>query len=109
MCSKSVDRRYYCDLFRTELSNLTNHRQEPVKLAELLDWHRSKSLHWQHFGGARHFPHELQHDPSSLVGRCQRTDEAGCEWLLTYSVMAAAKGRVIERASLAAVVLNATM
>lgn len=69
----------------------------------------SENPYWQHFSGERYFQHELPCDPSSLVRWRQRIGEAGCEWLLTQSIEAAKRGRVIKRASLDTVVLDTTV
>jgi IS5 family transposase len=55
--------------------------------------------YWQHFCGETHFSHRPPIDPSSLTRWRQRIGEEGVEWVLTETIEAAQRGKVVKRQS----------
>lgn len=76
---------------------------------EALIWTWVENPYWQHFCGETYFQHEPPIDPSSMSRWRKRIGEEGVEWLLTVTIEAAKKARVIKAASLAKVVVDTTV
>lgn len=76
---------------------------------EALIWTWVENPYWQHFCGETWFQHEPPIDPSSLSRWRKRIGEEGVEWLLTQTIEAARKARVIKAASLEKVIVDTTV
>ena len=63
---------------------------------EDLVWTWVENPYWQHFCGETYFQHEPPIDPSSMTRWRQRTGEEGVEWLLTETIEAACRGKVVK-------------
>lgn len=76
---------------------------------EALIWTWVENPYWQHFCGETYFQHEPPIDPSSLSRWRQRIGEEGVEWLLTATIEAARKSKVIQAKSLDKVIVDTTV
>lgn len=76
---------------------------------EALIWTWVENPYWQHFCGETYFQHEPPIDPSSLSRWRKRIGEAGVEWLLTQTIEAARKAKVIKAASVEKVIVDTTV
>lgn len=76
---------------------------------EVLVWTGVENPYWQHFCGETYFQHEPPIDPSSLLRWRKRIGEAGMEWLLTQTIEAAKKAKVIKAMSLEKVIVDMTV
>lgn len=65
--------------------------------------------YWQHFCGETHFQHEPPIDPSSLTRWRKRIGEAGVERLLSASIDAARRGKVVKEKSFDKVIVDTTV
>ena len=65
--------------------------------------------YWQHFCGEIHFQHAPPIDPSSLTRWRQRIGEAGVERLLSESIAAARRGKVVKEKSFDKVIVDTTV
>jgi IS5 family transposase len=65
--------------------------------------------YWQHFCGETHFSHHPPIDPSSLTRWRQRIGEEGVEWLLTETIEAAQRGKVVKQQSFDRVIVDSTV
>ena len=65
--------------------------------------------YWQHFCGETYFQHEPPIDPSSLTRWRQRVGEEGVEWLLTETIAAAQRGKVVKRQSFDKIIVDTTV
>lgn len=68
-----------------------------------------ESPYWQWFCGETFFQHEFPCHPTSLVKWRKRLGEAGCERLLSATVEAGLKGKVIKPSSFKRVVVDTTV
>lgn len=68
-----------------------------------------ESPYWQYFCGETFFQHEFPCDPSSLTRWRQRLGEEGCEWLLTATIDAGIKSKLVKPSSLKRVVIDTTV
>ncbi len=68
-----------------------------------------ESPYWQYFCGESFFQYEFPCHPTSLTRWRQRIGEAGCEWLLTATIEAGLKLKVIQPSSLKRVVVDTTV
>lgn len=68
-----------------------------------------ESPYWQYFCGETFFRHEFPCDPSSLTRWRQRLGEEGCEWLLTATIDAGLKSKLVKPSSLKRVVIDTTV
>lgn len=85
------------------LQNLHNLSDEVV----LEQW--LESPYYQYFCGETFFQHDFPCHPTSLVKWRKRLGEEGCEWLLTQTIQAGLKLKVIKPASLKRVVVDTTV
>lgn len=76
---------------------------------EALIWSWVENPYWQHFCGEIHFQHEPPIDPSSLTRWRKRIGEAGVERLLTESIDAARRGKVVKEKSFDNVIVDTTV
>ncbi|GGN27132.1 hypothetical protein GCM10011350_18150 [Marinomonas arctica] len=68
-----------------------------------------ESPYYQYFCGETFFQHAFPCHPTSLVKWRKRLGEEGCEWLLTQTIQAGLKLKVIKPASLKRVVVDTTV
>ena len=68
-----------------------------------------ESPYYQYFCGETFFQHNFPCHPTSLVKWRKRLGEEGCEWLLTQTIQAGLKLKVIKPASLKRVVVDTTV
>ncbi len=68
-----------------------------------------ESPYYQYFCGETFFQHDFPCHPTSLVKWRKRLGEEGCEWLLTQTIQAGLKLKVIKSASLKRVVVDTTV
>ena len=68
-----------------------------------------ESPYYQYFCGETFFQHDFPCHPTSLVKWRKRLGEEGCEWLLTQTIQAGLKLKVIKPASLKRVVVDTTV
>jgi len=68
-----------------------------------------ESPYYQYFCGETFFQHDLPCHPTSLVKWRQRLGEEGCEWLLTETINAGLKLKLIKPSSLKRVVVDTTV
>ena len=73
----------------------------------ILTW--TENPYWQHFCGETHFQHEPPIDPSSLTRWRKRIGEAGVERLLSESIIAARRGKVVKEKSFDKVIVDTTV
>lgn len=76
---------------------------------EALIWNWVENPYWQHFCGETHFQHEPPIDPSSLTRWRKRIGEAGVERLLSESIDAARRGKVVKEKSFDKVIVDTTV
>ena len=76
---------------------------------EALLWTWVENPYWQHFCGEIHFQHEPPIDPSSLTRWRKRLGEAGVERLLSASIDAARRGKVVKEKSFDKVIVDTTV
>ena len=76
---------------------------------EELVWAWVENPYWQHFCGETYFQHEPPIDPSSLTRWRQRIGEEGVEWLLTESIEAARRGKVVKKQSFDRIIVDTTV
>jgi transposase, IS5 family len=76
---------------------------------EALIWSWVENPYWQHFCGEIHFQHEPPIDPSSLTRWRKRIGEAGVERLLSQSIYAARRGKVVKEKSFDKVIVDTTV
>ena len=76
---------------------------------EELVWAWVENPYWQHFCGETYFQHEPPIDPSSLTRWRQRVGEEGVEWLLTETIEAARRGRVVKKQSFDKIIVDTTV
>ncbi len=76
---------------------------------EALIWSWVENPYWQHFCGELYFQHEPPIDPSSLTRWRQRIGEAGVERLLSESIDAARRGKVVKAKSFDQVIVDTTV
>lgn len=65
--------------------------------------------YWQHFCGETYFVHRPPIDPSSLTRWRNRIGEEGVEWLLTETIEAARRGKVVKKQSFEKVIVDTTV
>ncbi len=65
--------------------------------------------YWQHFCGETYFQHEPPIDPSSLTRWRQRVGEEGVEWLLTETIAAAQRGKIVKKQSFDKIIVDTTV
>lgn len=76
---------------------------------EALIWSWVENPYWQHFCGETHFQHEPPIDPSSLTRWRKRIGESGVERLLSESIIAARRGKVVKENSFDKVIVDTTV
>ena len=76
---------------------------------EELVWAWVENPYWQHFCGETYFQHEPPIDPSSLTRWRQRVGEEGVEWLLTETIAAAQRGKVVKKQSFDKIIVDTTV
>jgi IS5 family transposase len=76
---------------------------------EALIWSWVENPYWQHFCGETHFQHEPPIDPSSLTRWRKRIGEAGVERLLSISIDAARRAKVVKEKSFDKVIVDTTV
>jgi transposase, IS5 family len=65
--------------------------------------------YWQHFCGETYFRHEPPIDPSSMTRWRQRIGEEGVEWLLTETIEAARRGKLVKAKSFEKIIIDTTV
>ena len=76
---------------------------------EDLIWTWVENPYWQHFCGETYFQHEPPIDPSSMTRWRQRIGEEGVEWLLTETIEAARRGKVVKSKSFEKIIIDTTV
>jgi IS5 family transposase len=76
---------------------------------EDLLWSWVENPYWQYFCGETYFRHEPPIDPSSLTRWRQRIGEEGVEWLLTETIEAARRGKVVKAKSFDKIIIDTTV
>ena len=76
---------------------------------EELVWAWVENPYWQHFCGETYFQHEPPIDPSSLTRWRQRVGENGVEWLLTETIAAAQRGKIVKKQSFDKIIVDTTV
>ncbi len=76
---------------------------------EALIWAWVENPYWQYFCGETHFQHEPPIDPSSLTRWRKRIGEAGVERLLSATIDAARRGKVVKEKSFDKVIVDTTV
>ena len=76
---------------------------------EALIWTWVENPYWQHFCGETYFQHEPPIDPSSLTRWRKRIGEVGVERLLSESIDAARRGKVVKENSFDKVIVDTTV
>lgn len=76
---------------------------------EALIWNWVENPYWQYFCGETYFQHEPPIDPSSLTRWRKRIGEAGVERLLSESIDAARRGKVVKEKSFDKVIVDTTV
>ena len=76
---------------------------------EELVWAWVENPYWQHFCGETYFQNEPPIDPSSLTRWRQRVGEKGVEWLLTETIEAARRGKVVKKQSFDKIIVDTTV
>ena len=74
-----------------------------------LVWTWVENPYWQHFCGETYFQHEPPIDPSSMTRWRQRVGEEGVEWLLTGTIEAARRGKVVKAKSFEKIIIDTTV
>lgn len=65
--------------------------------------------YWQYFTGEEFFQHRMPIDPTTLGKWRKKIGESGCEWLLTQTLEAAKKLKLLKTSSLEKVVVDTTV
>lgn len=65
--------------------------------------------YWQHFCGEQFFCHDFPCHPTSLTRWRQRIGEAGCEWLLTETIEAGRRAKILKSSSCRKVIVDTTV
>ena len=73
---------------------------------EELVWAWVENPDWQHFYGETYFQHESPIDPSSLTRWRQRVGEEGVEWLLTETIAAVQRGKIVKKQSFDKIIVD---
>ena len=76
---------------------------------EDLIWTWIENPYWQHFCGETYFQHEPPIDPSSMTRWRQRVGEEGVERLLTETIEAARRGKVVKAKSFEKIIIDTTV
>ena len=76
---------------------------------EDLVWTWIENPYWQHFCGETYFQHQAPIDHSSLTRWRQRIGEEGVEWLLTETIEAARRGKVVKAKSFEKIIIDTTV
>ena len=76
---------------------------------EDLIWTWVENPYWQHFCGESYFQHEAPIDPSSMTRWRQRVGEEGVEGLLTETIAAARRGKVVKARSFEKIIVDTTV
>src|SRR5574343_669216 len=76
---------------------------------EELIWSWVENPYWQHFCGETYFQHEPPVDPSSMTRWRQRVGEEGVEWLLTETIEAARRSKVVKAKSFEKIIIDTTV
>ena len=76
---------------------------------EDLVWTWVENPYWQHFCGETYFQHKPPIDPSSMTRWRQRVGEEGVEWLLTETIEAARRGKVVKAKSFEKIIIDTTV
>ena len=76
---------------------------------EDLIWTWVENPYWQHFCGETYFQHEPPIDPSSMTRWRQRVGEEGVEWLLTETIEAARRSKVVKAKSFEKIIIDTTV
>ena len=76
---------------------------------EQLIWSWVENPYWQYFCGETCFQHQPPIDPSSLTRWRQRIGEEGVEWLLTETIEAARRGKVVKEKSFDKIIVDTTV
>lgn len=76
---------------------------------EALIWAWVENPYWQYFCGETYFQHEPPVDPSSLTRWRKRIGEAGVERLLSASIDAARRGKVVKEKSFDRIIVDTTV
>ena len=83
-------------------------RECHVRFCERLGVQFPRPTH-QYFCGEEYFRHELPCHPTSLTRWRKRLGEEGCEWLLSETVEAAKRLKLVKRTSLERVTVDTTV
>ena len=75
--------------------------------ALVLSW--IENPYWQYFCGEEYFCHELPVDPSSMTRWRKRVGEEGVEWMLTETIEAARKAKIVKEKSFDKVIVDTTV
>ena len=65
--------------------------------------------YWQYFCGEEYFRHELPIDPSQMTRFRKRIGEAGCEFMLSLTVVAGISTQTVSQTSLTVVNVDSTV
>lgn len=76
---------------------------------EDLIWTWVENPYWQHFCGETYFQHQPPIDPSSMTRWRRRVGEEGVEWLLTETIEAARRGKVVKAKSFEKIIIDTTV
>ena len=76
---------------------------------EELIWAWVENPYWQHFCGETYFQHKPPIDPSSMTRWRKRVGEEGVEWLLTETIEAARRGKVVKAKSFEKIIIDTTV
>lgn len=76
---------------------------------EELVWAWVENPYWQHFCGETYFQHEPPINPSSMTRWRQRIGEEGVERLLTETIEAARRGKVVKEKSFEKIIIDTTV
>ena len=76
---------------------------------EDLIWTWVENPYWQHFCGETYFRHEPPIDPSSMTRWRQRVGTEGVERLLTETIEAARRGKVVKAKSFEKIIIDTTV
>ena len=76
---------------------------------EDLVWTWVENPYWQHICGETYFQHEQPIDPSSMTRWRKRVGEEGFEWLLTETIEAACRGKLVKAKSFEKINIDTTV